>query len=77
MTDGIFDLAPFGPSVGDDTQTEIETRREEILAGDFAPFTGPINDQDGEERVAEGESMDLGDLLSFDWFVEGVIGQIE
>jgi basic membrane protein A and related proteins len=77
MTDGIFDLAPFGPSVSDDTQSEIETRRQEILDGDFAPFTGPIDDQDGEERVAEGESMDLDELLSFDWFVEGVVGQIE
>jgi basic membrane protein A and related proteins len=77
MADGIFDLAPFGESVEQDTQDEIAARRQEILDGDFAPFTGPINDQDGDERVSDGESMDLGELLSFDWFVEGVIGQIE
>ena len=77
MADGIFDIGPFGESVDADTISAIEERRDQILDGSFAPFTGPITDQDGDERVAEGEQMDLGALLSFDWFVEGVIGQIE
>jgi basic membrane protein A and related proteins len=74
MADGMIDLADFGPAVDDETQQRIEERRGEIVDGTFAPFTGPIADQDGEVRVAEGETMSLDDQLSFDWFVEGVVG---
>ncbi len=42
----------------------------------FDPFTGPINDQDGVERVAAGHRMSLGELLIMDWFVEGNVGSI-
>lgn len=76
MADGMVGLAPFGESVPADAQTEIEARQAEITDGSFAPFTGPLADQDGEERVAEGEEMTLEELLAFDWFVEGVIGEI-
>jgi basic membrane protein A len=42
----------------------------------FDPFTGPITDQDGVERVAAGNRMSVGELLVMDWFVEGNIGSI-
>ncbi|UCC76641.1 MAG: hypothetical protein JSW37_14230, partial [Anaerolineales bacterium] len=42
----------------------------------FDPFTGPIKDQDGVERVAAGNRMSVGELLVMDWFVEGNIGSI-
>jgi len=42
----------------------------------FDPFTGPIKDQDGVERVKTGQRLSLGELLSMDWFVEGNIGTI-
>jgi basic membrane protein A and related proteins len=74
MADGTVGLADFGPAVDADTQALIAERAEEIISGAFAPFTGPLRDQAGEERVAEGVAMPLGDLLSIDWFVEGVIG---
>lgn len=76
MADGMVNLASFGDSVPDDIRGEIEERQQEIIAGDFEPFTGPINDQDGEERVADGETMSFEELMSFDFFVEGVIGDV-
>ena len=45
-----------------------------IIAGDLHPFTGPINDQDGNEVLAAGEVMDDGAMLGMMFFVEGVIG---
>ncbi|KPL21956.1 MAG: ABC transporter substrate-binding protein [Anaerolineae bacterium SM23_84] len=42
----------------------------------FDPFTGPINDQDGVERVAAGHRMSIGELLVMDWLVEGNVGSI-
>lgn len=40
----------------------------------FDPFTGPIKDQAGTERVKPGQRLTYGELLSIDWFVEGVVG---
>ncbi len=74
MADGMVNLAPFGESVPEDVRAEIEARQQEIIDGAFEPFTGPIVDQDGNEVVADGESMTLEELLSIDFFVEGVIG---
>ncbi|MBC7232185.1 MAG: BMP family ABC transporter substrate-binding protein [Chloroflexi bacterium] len=42
----------------------------------FDPFTGPIKDQNGVERVKAGQRLSIGELLSIDWFVEGNIGTI-
>jgi basic membrane protein A len=42
----------------------------------FDPFTGPISDQDGTQRLAEGQRATIGELLSIDWFVDGNIGSI-
>jgi basic membrane protein A len=76
MADGLVALAPYGDSVPDDVRAEIDALAEEIKAGTFKPFTGPINDQDGNEKVADGETPDLGTLLGMDYLVEGVIGEI-
>ena len=42
----------------------------------YTIFTGPIADQTGEIRVPEGQSMTDEELLSMNWFVEGVEGEI-
>ncbi|WP_420349834.1 hypothetical protein [Pelagibius sp.] len=36
-------------------------------------FTGPIEDQDGKERIAAGETMIDEALPPMDWYVEGVM----
>jgi basic membrane protein A and related proteins len=74
MADGMVNLASFGESVPDDIRDDIEERQQEIVDGEFEPFTGPIEDQDGNEIVADGETMTLEELLSIDFFVDGVIG---
>ena len=76
MADGTVNLAPFGESVSEEARADIEARKQEIIDGTFEPFTGPILDQDGQERVAEGETMSLEELLAIDFFVEGVIGDV-
>jgi basic membrane protein A len=76
MADGIMDLAPFGDMVPEDVQEDVLAVKDQIVSGDLHPFTGPIVDQEGELRVEEGETMSDEALLSFDWLVEGVVGQI-
>ncbi|HEY5731532.1 MAG TPA: hypothetical protein VIS72_15905, partial [Anaerolineales bacterium] len=40
----------------------------------FDPFSGPINDQSGAPKIAEGQRLTVFELNTIDWFVEGVIG---
>ncbi|MBO8128907.1 MAG: BMP family ABC transporter substrate-binding protein [Peptococcaceae bacterium] len=77
MAEGIVGLAPYGPMVTDEMKAAVEEAKEKIVSGEWDVFTGPIKDQNGELRVAEGETMSDKDMLSMDWFVEGVQGNIE
>jgi basic membrane protein A len=76
MADGLVKLAPFGPSVDDATKQLIADREKAIEDGSFAPFNGPITDQAGRERIPAGTSASLADLLSIDYLVQGVVGDI-
>lgn len=76
MSDKIVDLAPYGPMVSEEVKTLVEAKKQEIIDGKFDVFTGPIKDQTGKERVAAGQKMTDAEMLSFDWFVEGVEGTI-
>ena len=53
-----------------------EKNRKKITNGTWDAFWGPIKDQNGNEKVAEGQKMSDQDILSFSWFVEGVEGEI-
>ena len=74
MADGMVTLASFGTSVDADTQALIAEKAAAIIDGSFAPFQGPVTDQDGKEVVAAGAKPELLDLLGMSYFVKGVIG---
>src|SRR5215210_8277435 len=77
--DGLVDLAPIGTMVPDDVRKMAEDEIAKFKSGEetiFTIFTGPIADQTGEIRVPEGQSMTDEELLSMNWFVEGVEGEI-
>ena len=76
MSDGIVDIAPFGPMVAEDTKKLVAEAKDQIMAKKWDVFTGPIKDQKGEVKVPAGQVMTDKDMLSFDWFVEGVDGTI-
>ena len=77
--DGIVDLAPIADFVPEDIRATTEEEIARFKSGDetiYTIFTGPIADQSGEIHVPEGQSMTDEELLSMDWFVEGVQGDI-
>jgi basic membrane protein A and related proteins len=74
IADGFVDIAPFGSRVSQETQDMITAKRQEIVDGKFDIFAGPITDQAGTVRVADGESLSFGDQMTIDWFVAGVDG---
>ena len=71
---GIVDLAPFTGHVKDGIAEAVEAERARLQSGTYDVFYGPIWDNEGNLRVAEGETMSDRTLLNeFDWYVEGVI----
>jgi basic membrane protein A len=74
LTDGFVDIAPFGTSVDAATQAKIKDKKSALMAGSFYEFTGPLNDQTGKVKVPSGTKLTLEQILSMDWFVQGVIG---
>jgi basic membrane protein A len=77
MDTGIVALSDFGNMVPQEVRERVNAREGEIMAGQERIFQGPILDQEGRERVAAGHSLSDEELLSMDWFVQGVVGTIE
>lgn len=54
----------------------IEKKKQEILAGTFDVFQGPIVDQDGKVKFEQGKKMTDEEILGTTWFVKGIKGVI-
>lgn len=76
LATGMVRMGPYHQSLPAEVVTLAQEAEAAIIDGSLHPFTGPIRNQAGEEVVAEGETLDDEALLSMDWFVEGVQGQI-
>lgn len=76
MAEGVVTLADLSPKVPEDVTTLVENVKGNIIHGEWDVFCGPIAAQEGAIVVADGECMNDGDMLSMDWFVEGVVGTI-
>ena len=57
-----------------DVSAAVDELRPQLLDGTLNPYTGPIVDNQGTERLAEGESLDDQQAYLIDWAVEGVSG---
>jgi basic membrane protein A and related proteins len=69
-------LAPFGKNVPQEVQDDVNAIFATIKDGSFHPFTGPILDQAGNVKIAEGVTPTVEELESADFLIEGVIGTI-
>ncbi len=59
-----------------DVKAEAEAMIAAIKSGEYHPFTGPINKQDGTPWLAEGEVATDEQLVTMDFFIEGITGEI-
>ena len=60
----------------EEQRAKVDSVIESIRSGEFHPFTGPINDQSGTLRVADGVEMTHEELAGMDWYVEGMTASI-
>ena len=71
---GIMDIAPLSYNSKLGIAEAIEKEKERLDSGAFDVFYGPIYDNEGNLRIADGETMtDNAMLNEFDWYVEGVV----
>jgi simple sugar transport system substrate-binding protein len=73
---GMVKLSAYSAIVPKDVVELAETARKEIMAKKRHAFAGPIKDQSGKEVLAAGKTLEDKDILSMNYFVEGVQGQI-
>ena len=75
LSAGVVDVR-VGEKVPAETARLIALLRKSVADGSFRPFDGPIYDQTGELRIAEGEILTPHQILMMDWLVENVDGEI-
>lgn len=73
---GIVGLAPFTANAPEGAQAAVDKAKADIISGKNKIFTGPIKDQSGNVKVAQGTTMTDQEMLQFNWFVQGVEGKI-
>jgi len=76
MESGIIYLGELTSLAPEGAAEKVADADEKIKSGDLKVFSGEIKDQNGEVKVKAGDELEDADLLSFDWFVEGVVGTI-
>ncbi len=75
MKEGHVVMAPY-TNMPDDVKALAEETEAKIKSGEFNPYTGPINKQDGTPWLAEGEVAEDSFLLGLNFYVQGVDDQL-
>lgn len=79
MSTGMVEMGQMTDKIPAGLQAEANALTASISNGDYHPFTGPINKQDGSVWLADGEvASDYGDggLAGMNFYVEGIVGDV-
>lgn len=76
VREGVIRMVGLSASLPSDVRQLVTHIESDMKSGSFKPFTGPIVDQDGKQRVAAGVSMSDDELRKIDWLVAGIQGRI-
>ena len=72
MKEGALVMAPYNKAMPDNVKAAADKMIAGWKDGSYDVFTGPISDQSGKQRVANGQRMEDKDLAVLDWYVKGV-----
>ena len=72
MSEGVVVIEKINEAIPADVRAGAEELIAAITEDRFHPFTGPLYDQEGTERVAPGHVMTVEELAAMDWYVQGV-----
>lgn len=71
---GYCRMAPYNSAIPANVLAEVQAVEKDIISGKLKPFTGPIKDRDGKQRVAAGAVLPEAEARSINWVVEGIEG---
>jgi len=75
IKEGFIKLEGLSEKLPKELVDEVRKREDEIRAGTFHPFTGPIKSNEGKDVIASGALTDE-QLGKMDYFVAGVVGKV-
>jgi basic membrane protein A and related proteins len=76
LKEGLVVMTPLNAAVSADAAKAFEAKMKAMIDGKFEPFQGPVKDQSGAIRVPAGKTMPLAELMSMNFYVEGVDGAL-
>jgi basic membrane protein A and related proteins len=76
ISTGMVGIGEITDKVPADVKAEALALKDAIASGEYSPFTGPLNKQDGSVWLKEGETADDGTLAGLNFYVEGIEGDI-
>ena len=72
LKEGMIEMTPFNNRIPTRVQNEARQTIAKIIDGSGNPFSGPIVDLNGKQRLGPNDVFMDKDLAKMDWYVEGV-----
>lgn len=76
LASGMVSVQAWGDVLTDEQMARITATEAALISGEAHVFAGPLRDQDGTERVAEGEVLPDPEIFGMNWLVEGLSGSL-
>ena len=76
MKEGAIVVPSFNSAIPADVVANAEQIIADIKSGSLYPWVGPLKDNKGELKVAEGVALTFHELEQMDWYVEGIDAEI-
>lgn len=76
INSGLVDIFYSLTHLPRETQRLVDFMRRMIVQDEYNIFKGPIEDQQGEIRIPEGRTSQREDIITMNYFVKNVIGEV-
>ena len=76
LKNGGVGLLEWNAAVPPDVVAMAKTAQADIASGKLVPFAGPLKDNTGKVRAAQGAAVPDAEIAGMNWFVEGIQGAL-
>ena len=77
VKEGVVTMAPWNDQLPPAVLDQLAKAEAAIRDGSMHPYAGELRDQQGKVRAAKGSRLPDADIRGFNWFVEGMIGNLQ
>lgn len=76
LAEGVVKMSPYNSAIPADMLAKLKSAEADIASGKLHPYAGELKDQSGKVRAAAGSRLSDNEIRGFNWFVEGMIGNV-